>query len=70
MTFRTMKPLYYYGGTLGLYIAGVTGSMFIPDVGVLFGFAGAITCSMLTFFMPAGLYLMADKKFGDPHTAH
>lgn len=69
MTFRTMKPLYYYGGTLVLYGIGVVGSIFIPDIGMLFGFVGAIVSSTLTFILPGGFYLMAEKKFADPDTA-
>jgi hypothetical protein len=69
MTFKTMKPLYYYGGTLGLYGVGVVGSMFIPDIGMLFGFVGAIVSSTLTFILPGGFYLIAERKFGDPETS-
>ena len=58
-----MNKAYYYGGTLGLYGLGIIGGILISDIGTLFGFVGAIVSSTLTFLLPGGFFLIAQKKF-------
>lgn len=58
-----MKPVYYYGGTLLIYVVEMIGGIFISDIGVLFELSGAFASTALTFFYPALFYLISERKF-------
>lgn len=58
-----MKNLYYYSATLGYFGAIVAGSIVIPDVDVIFEFAGAICVNHLSFIFPGLFYIVANKRY-------
>ena len=58
-----MKALYYYSATLGYFCFIVAGSIVIPNVDVIFEFAGAICVNNLSFIFPGIFYLVANKRY-------
>ena len=61
--YKTMNPILYYAGTLGLYLLEVWLSIQITSVAQVFGFIGAFAGSSLGFFIPSILFSKAYYKF-------
>ena len=62
-TVVTMKPAFYYGGTLTLFIlCGLVASL-VKDVGIVFEFVGAISSTSITFVIPAYYYMACESRF-------
>lgn len=58
-----MNNLYYYGATIVYFGIIVFGACIIPNVDVIFEFAGAICVNNLSFIFPGLFYITANKKF-------
>ena len=63
LAYFDMKPVYYYGGTLIMYGTIVAGSIFIPDVKLIFEFVGLICVNCLSFIFPSLFYIFANKHY-------
>ena len=68
MAYKDMNYGLYLAVTLILYAAEMVGSIYIKDIEMIFNFVSAIAMTFLSFWLPAGFYLMAEKKFGTAET--
>jgi len=62
--YLTMRPTLYYIGTLSIYILELLGSIFILNIGTIFGFVSAFSISMIAFTLPGLFFFSALRKFG------
>lgn len=63
LAYLDMKNSYYYGATLGFFAVILLGACVIPDVDVIFEFAGAICVNNLSFIFPGLFYIAANKRY-------
>jgi len=68
MAYKDMNYGLYLAVTLILYAAEMVGSIYIKDIEMIFNFVSAIAMTFLSFWLPGGFYLMAEKKFGTAET--
>ena len=57
-----MKSVYYYSGTIGLFVLEAILAILIPDVSIVFNFVSAIACSCIGFIFPGVFYIVAENK--------
>ena len=65
LAYKDMKMSYYISGTLIFYCVIIIGAILIPNVTIIFDFAGAFAISALAFVFPAMFYLKGAEKFGN-----
>jgi len=63
LAYLDMNNMYYYTGSLGYYGLIVIGAIFIPDVDIIFEFAGTICVNFLSFVFPGVFYLVANSRY-------
>jgi hypothetical protein len=64
MQFIDMNPYIYYGVVGTIYVVCVCAGLYISNLGIVFELSSAFILSFLSFFWPAWLYLLAEKKYG------
>lgn len=66
--FVSMNPYMYYGGTTFMYGICLLLGLFVKDLGIVFDLMNSFTLSFLNFIWPGTFYLLAEHRYGDPHT--
>jgi hypothetical protein len=64
MAYKDMRTGFYVAATLGLFGVQMVGGILLEDISTLFNFISALGTTAISFWFPAGYYLMAVKKFG------